>query len=230
MKLQIGDRMKTYYEKPFNFQLPWRMPVIVRVDGKTFHTFTKHMERPFDDKFISDMMGLSLYLCESIHTAQFAYCQSDEVSILLHPYKKLDTQPYFNNEVQKIVSVVAGMASSYFSQVYKREAVFDARVFVLPEDEVVNYFLWRQQDATRNSVSMLAQSLYHHTELHQKDSKVKQEMIFKKSGQNWNDLPTHKKRGFCVSKSEQGLWEVDFHPPLFNVDRSYIDHHLESAD
>lgn len=226
MSLQIGDRMKSYYEKPYNFQLPFRMPVILRVDGKNFHTFTKDMERPFDNDFIHSMAGLTDYLCDNIQTAQFAYCQSDEISILLHPYKKLDSEPYFNNEVQKITSITAGFASAYFTHLYKKIAVFDTRCFVLPEDEVVNYFLWRQQDATRNSVSMVAQTLYSHKELHKKNSKVMQEMIFKKSGKNWNDLPIYKRRGFCVNRSHVG-WEIDYSPPRFNLDRNYIKKHLK---
>jgi len=228
INMELGDRMKQYYEKPYNIQLPHRLPVIIRVDGKTFHTFTKDMERPFDDEFIEAMYSLALHLCEKTHTAQFAYTQSDEISLLLHPYKKLDTNAYFNNEIQKISSVTAGIASSFMTQWYNREAVFDARCFVLPEAEVVNYFLWRQQDATRNSISMCAQSLYSHKELHGKSSAQRQEMIFQK-GLNWNDLPTYKKRGSAVVKSSLG-WEVDLDIPIFSQDRLYIERLLEEED
>lgn len=217
--------MKTYYEKVWNIQMPHRMPVIVRVDGKTFHSFTKKMERPFDETFVKRMSELAQYLCENIHTARFAYVQSDEISILLHPYNKLDTNAYFNNEIQKIASVTAGQASSWFSLAYQRPAVFDARCFVLPESEVVNYFIWRQQDATRNSITMCAQALYSHKELHGKNSKQKQEMMFQK-GVNWDELPAYLKRGIAVNKSDGG-WEIDLAMPILTQDRMYVERHLE---
>ncbi len=115
MYQQLGDRMKLNYEKPYNFQLPWRMPIIVRLDGRNFHTYTKGMKRPFDDNFIANMKVLALHLCNEVSTTVFAYCQSDEISLLLHPYKKLDSEPFFRNEVQKIASVTAGLASSFFA-------------------------------------------------------------------------------------------------------------------
>ncbi len=221
----IGDRFKKY-EKAYSAYMPFRLPVIVRVDGKTFHTFTKDMDRPYDEQFVRSMAKLAGHLLENVHTSQIAYVQSDEISLLLHPYKKLDTDPYFGNEIQKISSVIAGMASSYFSLLYGREAVFDARCFVLPEAEVCNYFIWRQQDATRNSISMLAQSKFSHKELHKKNSKVMQEMIFQKDGTNWNDLSTYLKRGFLVKRENGETW-MDIDTPIFSNEREAINKYLE---
>ena len=223
MKQGIGDRMKFNYEEAYKIRMPIRLPVIVRIDGKTFHSFTRKMERPFDEGFIESMAELTKYLCEQTHTAQIGYVQSDEISILLHNYKKLDTSPYFANEVQKIASISAGLASSWFSLKYGREAVFDARCFVLPEAEVVNYFIWRQQDASRNSIAMVAQSKFSPKELHKKNTNEMQEMMFQKDGTNWNDLGTYKKRGISVIKSSEGGWKIDKDIPLFTENRGYIE-------
>lgn len=218
--MKIGERFKLYYEYPFKSVLPMRMPTILRIDGRTFHTFTKDMVKPFDVKFIDIMARLAEYLCKEIHTSQLAYIQSDEISILLHPYKKLSTEAWFGNEIQKIVSVSAGLASSWLTKEMGRLAVFDSRVFVLPEVEVVNYFLWRQQDWEKNSVQMLARSLFTHKELHGKNRKEMVEMIFQKGG-NWNKLSTYLKRGICVLKTQSGFIR-DVEIPIFSEDREYI--------
>ena len=256
-KTSLGDRMKKYYEQVWNYRLPMRMPVIIRLDGKAFHTFTAKFDRPFDSRLIDAMNYTALYLCEKIQGAQIAYIQSDEISILLHNYKKLNSDAWFNNEVQKMVSVSAGMASAYFSKQIEsslpvktdsREdlAVFDSRAFVLPENEVCNYFHWRQTDWERNSIQMLSQSLYSHEELINKNMTDMQEICFQK-GKNWNDLDTHLKRGRCVIKVtkpiatihttidgvtglghtiERDIWIIDNDIPIFSKDRNYIEKHL----
>lgn len=213
--------MKQNYEFPYLLRLPMRMPVILRIDGRNFHTFTKDMDRPYDAVFIESMKNLALYLCEEIQGAELAYLQSDEISILIHNYKRLTSQAPFNNEIQKLCSISAGLASGWFTGSYKRIAVFDARVFVLPETEVTNYFLWRQLDATRNSISMLAHSLYSHKELQGKNSTEKQEMIFQK-GKNWNALPAWLKRGICI---KNGVADMDI--PIFSQNRNYIEEVLK---
>ncbi|MCP4130161.1 MAG: hypothetical protein GY754_04055 [bacterium] len=221
--LSIGTRMKQYYEEAFKYKLPMRMPVIIRLDGKAFHTLTRKMKKPFDNTIIELMNKTALYLCEEIMGIQLAYIQSDEISLLLHNYKKLGTDAWFGNEVQKIVSVSAGMASASFSlNGFSKPVVFDSRVFVLPEAEVVNYFVWRQQDWTRNSVQMLARSYYSHKECHGKNNSALQEMIFQKDD-NWDKLDTSLKRGRCAVKDSNGTWIIDNDIPVFTRDREYIE-------
>lgn len=226
--LGIGLRMKNNYEEVFKVKLPMRMPIIIRIDGKTFHSFTRKIkaERPFDKQFIKNMAITAQELCEQTMGAQIAYVQSDEISILLHNYKKLDSEAWFGNELQKIVSISASMAAANFTLMYGMRAYFDSRAFVLPEAEVVNYFVWRQIDATRNSVSMLAQSKFSHKQLLGKSREQMQEMMFQKDATNWNNIETHLKRGFCVVKSDKG-WVVDWEIPLFTQDRNYIEKLLE---
>ncbi len=245
-KQSLGDRMKEY-EYAYNIRLPRRLPVIMRLDGRAFHTLTRKAEKPFDPVFIDIMNVAAVKVCEEIQGAQIAYIQSDEISILIHNYKTLESDAWFDNKIQKMVSIGASVASSVFSilandHTYPFEELnlvqFDARVFVLPEQEVCNYFIWRQQDWERNSIQMLAQSLYSHKELHQKNQKDMQEMCFKK-GKNWNDLPTNLKRGRCIYKvlayhrlrdaSEQihKIWSIDNDIPIFTQDRHFIDKFLK---
>lgn len=217
----LSSRMKEYYEQRYKIALPMRMPVIIRLDGRAFHTFTKYMEKPYDKDFVYTMNAVALSLVRDIDGVELAYIQSDEISLLLHNYKRLNSEAWFSNEIQKMTSVAAGMASAFMSLFYARVAVFDARVFVLPEAEVNNYFIWRQQDATRNSILMVAQAHFTHRELHGKSCKTMMDMLHEK-GINWNDLPTDQKRGRCVTKAN-GYWHVDNDIPIFTENRAYVE-------
>lgn len=225
VKDALGDRMKAYEVTTRTF-LPKRSYTIIRIDGKAFHTYTRGLERPFDLGLIEDMNATAAYLCKNIMGAKFAYVQSDEISILLTDFEDIGTQAWFENNVQKMVSVAASMATAKFNQLRLMRrlasaqrfvkdvaftliekdiqefklAEFDARVFQIPQKvEVENYFIWRQQDATRNSISSVAQCLYSHKELHGVSSDAKQELIFQK-GINWNDYPSRMKRGGFIEK------------------------------
>jgi tRNA(His) 5'-end guanylyltransferase len=235
--MSLGDRMKNYYEFPFKIKIPMRLPVILRLDGRAFHTLTIKLDRPFSEEFISLMQLTARHLCENIQGAVFGFVQSDEISILLHNFKRLNSHGWFGNNIQKMVSISASLASSFFSinsnKVFgdQKLAEFDSRVFVLPESEVCNYFIWRQQDWERNSIQMLAQSLYSHKELQKKNNNELQEMCFEKDV-NWNDLPIHLKRGTGVRKIDAGLerffdkWIIDEDIPIFTKDRNYIENLL----
>lgn len=244
-KDDLGDRMKSFYEDAYRISLPMRMPVIIRVDGRSFHNYTKDCERPFDNKLVNAMNMVAIELCREIQGAQVAYVQSDEISVLVVNYSSLDSESWFSNNLQKMVSVSAGIASSVMTEESigifgkLKRAEFDSRAFVLPKEEVCNYFLFRQQDATRNSVQMQARALYSHKQLDNKNSSQLQEMIFQK-GINWDTLPTTQKRGRCIVKqvrpkfafnpkdqkmelSQRSEWIVDNEIPIFSQERKYID-------
>lgn len=217
----LGDRMKEFYEDRTRIKLPRRTFTIIRIDGKAFHTYTKGLQRPFDDGLIEDMNATTAYLCKNIQGAKFGYVQSDEISLVLTDFDDLGTHAWFDNNLQKMVSVAASMATAEFnrlrmmrlmrnSQIFlepehikaMRMAEFDARAFQIPFiDEVENYFIWRQQDAVRNSISSVAQSLYSTKELHGKKTSDMQELIFQK-GINWNDYDFRLKRGAVIAKVE----------------------------
>jgi tRNA(His) 5'-end guanylyltransferase len=255
------------YEGVAEGSLMAKSPVILRVDGKAFSTFTKGMQKPVDESLEACMLRTAESLCRGIDGAKLAYVQSDEISILVTDWASLSTQSYFGYRTQKVVSVVASTATAAFNKEknsrnfllrgqevagsYLPPAIFDCRAFNVPPHEVVNYFIWRQQDATRNSVSSLAQANFSHKSLQNKGSGAMQEMLFAEKGINWNDCPTGQKRGFCVVKKtqtvsrdslltppsfawkakadarggdtvERSYWSVDEDIPVFTQDRAYI--------
>lgn len=221
--MNLDDRMKSY-EMTSRYIIMPRMPTIIRVDGKAFHSLTKTCKRPFDDHFMVAMNCAALALVQEIQNARIAFVQSDEISILLIDYNKYNSQQWFDGNINKIVSISACIAAQHFSKSFGKISYFDSRVFNLPEKEVENYFIWRQQDASRNSVNMVAQSLYSPKQLHGVNTKDAQELIFQK-GQNWNDLGARYKRGRCALPDG-----MDYEVPIFTQDREYIRKHLTTED
>ncbi|WP_028551084.1 tRNA(His) guanylyltransferase Thg1 family protein [Paenibacillus sp. UNC451MF] len=237
-KDDFGNRMKEY-EYAFRHSLPRRLPVILRIDGCHFHTFTRGMNKPFDEQLTSALWETCKYLAQNMMGCKLVYHQSDEISILLTNYDKLTTQSWFENNIQKMVSVSASMATAKFNEVYRKHdpgkelATFDSRAWVLPHDEVANYFLWRQQDATKNSISMVAQAHFAHKELQGLDGKQLQDKLFLERGINWNDLPVWQKRGVCITKQhyfkgevQRRKWDVDYDTPIFSQNRDYINQYV----
>src|SRR6478672_2640680 len=164
----LGDRMKAQYEDRTRFLLPRRTFTILRLDGKAFHTLTRGFVKPFDDTIKEAMTAAAVAVVTEAQGAKLAYVQSDEISVVLTDFDLTETQAWFDGNAQKIVSVAAGIASIAFTERFGR-GVFDARVFTIPDPvEVVNYFVWRQKDAVRNSVQMCAQSHFSPAQLHGK--------------------------------------------------------------
>jgi hypothetical protein len=258
-KNTLGTRMKEYEAVSKN-HLMRRTPVVIRLDGKAFHTFTRGLNKPFDSDFVTMMQQTMLHLCENIQGCVLGYTQSDEITLVLVDYQNRDSCAWFDNQVQKIASISASMATLYFNRElsemlrdleedlaaadyslpqahmyetnskkydkwYDKEyrAVFDSRVFNLPQYEVINNLIWRQQDATRNSINSVAQSLFSHKELQGISSKDLQNKMLTERDVNWNDYPTHLKRGCCAIKDSEGKWVLDINIPIFTEDRNYID-------
>jgi tRNA(His) guanylyltransferase len=184
MNDSLGDRMKNNYEDRSKTSLYRRMPVIIRLDGKAFHTLTRGCEKPFDRNFSDAMDQTMIKVMEEAQGSQLGYVQSDEISILLTDYTNFDTQAWFDNQVQKICSVAASIASVEFTETFGKKGYFDCRVFNIPKEEVCNYFIWRQQDWMRNSVQMLARSHFSQKQLHNKNIPAMHDMLHEK-GVNW---------------------------------------------
>ena len=248
-KTSLGDRMKQY-EVITQSELMRRTPVIIRVDGRAFHTLVPKLfnegvdpsllTSPFSVKLHETMTAVTCALFNQIQNSVFAYTQSDEVSLLLRDWDKHETQQWFGGNIQKIVSVSASIATAmfnYFSvgtsikpEWFGEVAQFDSRVFNVPKEEVVNYFVWRQQDASRNSVQQLARFYFSHKQLHKKNNSEIQDMLMEQHKVNWNNLPTWQKRGSCVYTNP--TWSmfsslhrayVDEECPIFTQDRSYVE-------
>ena len=283
----LGDRMKGY-ENAFRHYLPRRMPVIIRIDGKAFHTYTKGFYKPFDSILMKTMQETAYELCKKIEGVKLAYVQSDEISLLLTNDDTLETEPWFGNNLQKLCSIAASIATLAFHNSMKQHifnftygfssgkaeeiwqfleaeygypidfmksrewdnyfhriqtshcngAYFDARAFVLQKEEVTNYFIWRQQDATRNSIQMVAQSNFSHKELQGLNCNKLQDKLFTEKGINWNDFSVPEKRGTCIVKiptftSEAILpkmkWAIDYNIPIFTEHREYIEERLNGT-
>ena len=252
----LGTRMKTYYEGIPKTKLMRRTPVAIRLDGKAFHTFTRGFQKPFDEVLVAAMQDTMKYLCENIQGCVLGYTQSDEITLILVDYKTLETNAWFDYEVQKMCSISASMATMAFAKAFERNihhntsgvspvktnwyfaalnrgAMFDARVFNIPKEEVANLIYWRQLDATRNSIQMVGQANFSHSELQNKSCNMIQDMLHEQKGINWNDFPTHLKRGSCCVKNvdldEYGTdwgkgWYVDKDIPIFKGEgREYIE-------
>jgi tRNA(His) guanylyltransferase len=205
MKDPLGDRMKLYESTESSRKFIPLLPVLVRLDGKCFSKFTQKLERPYDQRLSNLMVDTTTYLVKE-SSAVCGYTQSDEITLAYYS-DKIENQIFFNGKIQKIVSVLASTCSVYFNnwaQWYIPEqnklAFFDCRAWQVPTlEEAANTFLWREFDATRNSVNMAAQELYSHKELMYKTTAEKQEMLFQK-GVNWNDYPDFFKRGSYIQK------------------------------
>ena len=276
IKDDLGTRMKTFYEEIPKTKLMRRCPVAIRIDGKAFHTFTRGFNKPFDEVLIESMQETMRYLCENIQGCVLGYTQSDEITLILVDYKKLNSAAWFDYEVQKMCSIAASMATMAFNRFFMYEyeefnrwvnegnptdedrrlndiyydamckgAMFDARCFNIPKEEVTNLIYWRQLDASRNSIQMVGQANFSHKELQNKSCNQIQDMLMEQKGINWNDLPTYQKRGACciknshiVRRSSDGTelciikdpgkptneWIIDKNIPIFKGDdRRYID-------
>lgn len=199
MKDDLGDRMKKNYEDRYRTYLLRRTPAIIRLDGKAFHTLTRGLERPFDQGFADAMDATTEYLAANVQGCIAAYTQSDEISLLLQDFRELNTDAWFDYNIQKLVSVSASMASVQFSKFFGDIGYFDSRCFSIPREEVGNYFRWRAQDCERNSVQMLARSLYSHKELLGVKIPEIKEMILD-AGYNWVLCPARFKNGFFISR------------------------------
>jgi len=219
----LASRMKSY-EACYDFKIPARTYVIIRLDGKGFSKYTQRFEKPFDGKLSMVMDTATIRLCEYLNP-KFAYTQSDEISLVFTDIENIESELIFDGKVQKLCSISASKVTAAFNSTMLRvlssftpqeeimnklrtgnfpeiDAVFDARVFIIPDfREVSNYFIWRQKDCTRNSISMAASSVYSHKELEGKSSAEKQEMLFQK-GINWNDYLPKYKRGVVIKKHQ----------------------------
>lgn len=254
----IGNRMKANYEFRDRHYLTRRTPVIIRLDMKCGSSYTAPLRKKdssnagWNLEFMEVMDKTAENLVREIQGAELAYVQSDEISVLLNDFKNLNSDAWFDYCQSKIESVSASIASATFTieswRIWKQPlspivsvldlvpAYFDSRSFNLPEAEVVNYFIWRQKDAERNSLNLLAQTLYSHKELQGKNRDALFQMCEAK-GRVWGELDAYLKRGRCVSRvnvEENGAIRskivVDKEIPIFTQDREYIEKHLVCND
>lgn len=251
----LGQRMKDY-EKDLRSTLDKSQYVILRLDGKAFHTFTKQLKKPYDQGLMDDLDQSTIFLCENIQNAKLGFVQSDEISIVMSAWDTETTQMWYGGDLEKIVSVSASLVTGKFNfERMKRKFKttvrmseydlpkpehFDSRVFQLPnKEEVVNYMIWRQNDAWRNSISMIAQHHFSHKELNCKSTQERIRMLQAK-GVMPSALPMRFTNGGLCRKVENQIkneyfglnegdefvtrqsWEMDNNFDLIIRDRTYI--------
>lgn len=258
---ELGKRMKEFYESVPKTRLVRRTPVAIRIDGKAFHTFTRGFEKPFDRVLMKAIQETMRYLCKNIQGCVFGYTQSDEITLILIDYQKLDSDAWFGYEVQKICSISASMATMAFNRYFReliedccmtaprasfetrnvyidaceRGAMFDARCFNIPKEEVCNLIYWRQLDAIRNSIQMVGQAFFSSKELHGKSCNKILDMLHEEKNVNWHNFQTACQRGAACLKVAQRVniagtmdaistWDIDFNMPILKGDdRKYVD-------
>lgn len=217
MKDSLGERIKRNYEDRYRSYLLRRVPAIIRLDGKAFHTLTKNCQRPFDHQFMSTMDIVTKQLFSSIPGCIAAYTQSDEISLLLQDYENINTEAWFDYNVQKLVSISAAMASVAFSISFDREGFFDARCFSIPKEEVANYFYWRAKDCERNSIQMVARTFYSHEELNNIKTNDLHEYIYR-AGSNWLNYPPRSRNGLFIYKNgDRNKEEITVSPDVLST-------------
>lgn len=242
----LHDRMKEY-EAVTRTSLTRRVPVIVRVDGKAFKTFTKGFEKPFDKAFRDTMVDTMKFMCENIQGCVFGYTQSDEITLVLTDYETIKTEAWFDYDVRKMVSISASMATMQFNKMFAKnipyvaspytdkkdgwvkQAIFDSRVFSLPKDEVANCLIWRQLDAIRNSIETTGQTYFSHKQLYKLNQEEIKELLLKDAKVNWEDYNTDYKYGVSCYKVETEIKHVredSGEEPIKTMTRKkwYVDH------
>ena len=205
-RTDLGDRMKSYERRYAGVRALPGLPVCARIDGKRFSRFTHGLARPYDERLSRLMVEVTTQLVRDT-SACIGYTQSDEITLVLWA-KSERSSIYCDGRIQKLTSILASMASVHFNRLlgdYIPEkagqlAFFDCRVWELPSRaEAVNVLVWREMDASKNSISMAARSVYSHKALDQKNGNEMQEMLWQK-GINWNDYPAFFKRGTYVRR------------------------------
>lgn len=197
--LSLGERIKGY-ERASAHQLTPNSSVIIRVDGRAFHTYTRGMNRPFDQHLMDSMVLAAEQTAAEMQGFKLGYTQSDEATFLLTDFDRHDTLGWFGYDLSKLISISASLFTMYFNRrhIVKQTAVFDSRAFVVPELDVPNTFVWRQKDWERNSLQMLARSHFSHKELLGKNRTQMHDMLHR-VGVNWaTDLTAQQKNGTFV--------------------------------
>lgn len=262
---EFSIRMKEYEHETRVF-LDHTKPVMIRIDGKAFHTYTKGFQKPFDERISTAMWETAIYLCKTVTGAKIAYTQSDEITLFLNSYENEVSEPYYNNNKSKLESVIASKATKRFNQVMmerllkdmekeglssaeiattfltkKAWAEFDARAFSLPKEEVISNFVWRQKDAIKNSVSMVAQANFSPKLLNGLNGLQLKERLEKEKNIIWDELPIWQQRGVAIVKTKEpktvvyqgetiqvlrNVWKVDEQTPIFAKEREYIEQYV----
>ena len=229
-KTEIGNRMKYYEGFETCRRLMPLVPAICRLDGKNFHNFCRGLKTPYDERLSKVMSNLTIYLAKEFN-AVAGYTQSDEITLAWNQ-ERFNSEIFCDGKIQKMNSLLAARTSVKFNSLIKTEIpekahmepIFDCRIFSLPnKTEAANVFLWREIDATRNSIQMAGRAYFSHAEVMNKNGAEIQEMLFQKHGINWNDYPNFFRRGvYVLRKIKKGILKFE------EIEKLPLKHHART--
>lgn len=227
-KDSLGDRIKRYEARCENYFLP-KLPIVVRVDGKAFHTWTKGCAKPFDQTLITCMFEAAKLVANEMQGFRALYTQSDEVTFVMTDDTTIDSQQWFGGRQNKIESVTAALMTAHFNRLWEAEnykfirsvgqkipAFFDARAFQVPTDDVPNAFLWRVRDWERNSLTMFCSQFFSHKQLNGQDKTARHDMLYE-IGKNWaTDCTDQQKNGSWAAKGKNDKFDLSNYNEIYN--------------
>lgn len=224
----LSDRMLEYEKQWTGIRFHSGCPIVARLDGRSFHSFTKGLKRPYDKNF-SNLMKNSTRLLVAETGARVGYTQSDEITLIFYP-KKANSQIFFGGKPYKLISILASMTTVFFNRALRSYLpnkanewpMFDCRAWDVPNlEEAVNTLIWRELDATRNSKQMAGQEYFSHRRLQNKNTDEICQMLLDEHGIDWNDYPDFFKYGTYIIRRTitSKLSEEEFNdlPPLHNA-------------
>ncbi|HVI40116.1 MAG TPA: tRNA(His) guanylyltransferase Thg1 family protein [Anaerovoracaceae bacterium] len=247
----LGDRQKQY-EDNYDYSITRRVPIIIRADGRSFHRVTRKLQKPYCPELLNVMANTMMYAITEMQGAVFGYQQSDEITYVLRNDQSLDAEPWYQNRVQKMVSIAASLTTLGFNKCLQTldtkldivgDAIFDARVFAMPYiSEVANNLIWRQQDCSKNAISGAAQAelaakFGKRTALKLLDKKIsseKKELLLHHCGIDFDDYyPTSFRRGVAVYKIptivptkdggvSRNKWNLSWDIPNFVEEKDFL--------
>jgi tRNA(His) 5'-end guanylyltransferase len=199
------------------------LPICARIDGKRFSAWTQGLARPYDRRLSDLMVEVTIKLVEETQ-ALIGYTQSDEISLVFYS-DDLKRAPFLDGRIQKLTSILASMTTAHFNmrlaavlpERADRPALFDCRAWTVPtREEATNVLLWRERDASKNSLSMAARHYYPHAQLDGAKGPQLHELLHQVAV-NWNDYPPFFKRGSFVRRETTSrpftADEIDALPP-----------------
>lgn len=204
---ELGDRMKMYEGAEAGRMFMPMLPIVARMDGRAFSKFTKGMARPYDPRMSEAMIRTTEHLVRETN-ALMGYTQSDEITLVWFT-DNLKSQVWFNGRITKMVSCLAAETTlAFYEQVcdllpeFKgKRPRFDARVWQVPNMmEASNAFLWREMDATKNSIQMAGHHFFNNKQMHKKHTGEIKDMLINEKGVNWNEYPDFFKRGTFIQR------------------------------
>lgn len=247
----LGIRQKSY-ETHYDYTITPRLPIIVRADGKSFSRLTRKLERPFCLAMLKVMSETMLNTIMEMQGAVLGYQQSDEITFVLRNDQSFESEPWFQNRVQKVSSMTAAQATLCFNEAIKKpgisldlvgSAIFDARTFAVPSiSEVVNNLIWRQQECMKNAVTMAAQTELSEKFgkktalkiLHKKNTYEKKGLLLQHCGIDFDEYyPPEFRKGVVAIKSPsiiqtetgsatRNKWGLNLDIPVFMEDKDYV--------